>query len=495
MSELHVQLDVALSADRPEAERHAAVAVLADEPLEGPGRPDLLRAFRSFLADAGIDPELRARVRARILHAEPGPEPEYLAALTDALAQETDPDALELGHEHLRRIELDPARLAPLLLRLWFRFVPHFPREPLHGWLRDFHEWAPHVPEVRAALPRIAAIARADWLLDRAEESPDPSAVLPGVLEALAAREEGAACRGLDRAWRARALRRSDLARLFAKVLDCPGLDTMRARVFQLLEEGRAVDGDVVDRCLQSLSGSPHGSPTWEVRRFLQRAGGTCPDYRKQVIGAFTQGNHLRWCHAHGDPQDWPRVPGSGNDWEYSGWRLAHPGWPIADLFLDLEPWPEIGRILAGPIDPDVPARRTLAYVLLERLWRRPGEDWSRWCRRPLAAVDAVVRGLAGLLRNAAGRPALEPLLDRAILMFARQWRDYRERLDDRPAPSDLARAAAGAYLELLHRFDRFARTGEPEPAPFAGLDEDALRAAWPFGGERWSRLVEGSAP
>ena len=121
----------------------------------------------------------------------------------------------------------------------------------------------------------------------------------------------------------------------------------------------------MVDRCLRSLVDRPQDDATYEARQLLAGAGPQCPDYADRVRAVLTQRNYQRWCRAQCDPGAWGRVPASFNDWEYAGWRLTHPGWPVAHLWMDLEPWEDVTRVLA--------ARGVSAPVgdlTLDRRWR-----------------------------------------------------------------------------------------------------------------------------
>jgi hypothetical protein len=119
---------------------------------------------------------------------------------------------------------------------------------------------------------------------------------------------------------------------------------------------------------------------------------------------------------------------------------------------------------------PLVPAAETLQYFLLRRLWRATTTTLAR------------VSAMGQLIEDIQGVAGLEPLYDRALLVFRNHWRLLQM--------GELAEMAAEVYLDLCDLDREFAPDAERLPPLLEGLDIGHLEKTWRQGPERWALLA-----
>jgi hypothetical protein len=202
----------------------------------------------------------------------------------------------------------------------------------------------------------------------------------------------------------------------------------------------------------------------------MRGAGRLDEHYRHAVESAFSEENYTIFCRLAGAPEA-PPPPGSWEDWEEQGWWRVEEDWPIAGLFFELENAEElVNRRLRRVRSPLAPAAQTLHYFLLDRL------------RSATTTSVARVSAIGELIEQIAGAPGLEPLHDRALLVFRNHWRLL--------GMGELTALAAEVYLDLCDLQRRF-KPGEAADLPplLEGLDIEHLEKHWRQGPERWRLL------
>jgi hypothetical protein len=440
----------------------ALAVVVATIPITDENRAGVLRACRTVITDPFVEGGVKGIVTERLRSFAYRDEPELVACLLSVLERETHIDRVEELHDQLRRLQPDIDLIVPTLLKLFYRFLHDYPREPLHGWLRDFEDAAARLDDVRAQIPYIVRLTGATWILDSADAQARKEELLPAFMAAVEQDVFRGPQRLLDEAYESRTLRKSDLLAIFDRLLDWPGQEALVQHVFEIMRAAKLVTPEIVDRCLDALVAWPAGGASYEIQRFVEEAGPEVPGYRDHVIERFTQEAYTAYCLGHGSPTDIRDVPRTWHDWEWASWRIMHEGWPIAELFFALDTGPETRALLSTRPDPSVPAVRTIHYLVLTRWWRDGVV---------LDADDYLALGR--LLRATADVPAMRLLRERALCLFTRRWNEWIDHTRRGELPSDelLAMAAeADAELGRLHAIHRRDER-EPVPAPLRGID------------------------
>jgi hypothetical protein len=218
---------------------------------------------------------------------------------------------------------------------------------------------------------------------------------------------------------------------------------------------------------LATAPSSPLGAAALE---YMQTAGPQNEFYAMWVAREFNEENYAAFRRQGGEPEP-PPPPASWPDWEERGWWRVEEGWPIAELFFELETAEEeVNNRLRRLRSPLVPAAETLQYFLLHRLWRATTTTLAR-----VSAIGQLIEDIKGV-------PDLEPLYDRALLVFRNHWRLLQM--------GELAEIAAEVYLDLCDLEREFAPGAEKLPPLLDGLDLDHLEKNWRQGPERWALLA-----
>jgi hypothetical protein len=178
--------------------------------------------------------------------------------------------------------------------------------------------------------------------------------------------------------------------------------------------------------------------------------------YQQAVERAFSEENYTAFCRHRSAPEA-PQPPASWKDWEEQGWWRVEEDWPIAGLFFELETAEEgVNHRLRRLRSPLTPGAQTLQYFLLHRLRHDTKTSVER-----LSAIGQLIEQIAGA-------PGLEPLYDRALLVFRHHW----GLLD----MGELMALAAEVYLDLCRLVGTFT---PPDsfyfPPVLEGLDFDDL--------------------
>jgi hypothetical protein len=220
-------------------------------------------------------------------------------------------------------------------------------------------------------------------------------------------------------------------------------------------------------RVLATAPSSPLRTAALE---YMQTAGRQNEFYAMWVAREFNEQNYAAFRRQGGEPEP-PPPPVNWHDWEERGWWRVEEDWPIAEVFFALETAEEeVNNRLRRLRSPLVPAAETLQYFLLRRLWRATTTTVAR-----VSAIGQLIEDIQGVA-------GLEPLYDRALLVFRNHWRLLRM--------GELVEMAAEVYLDLCDLEREFAPDAERLPPLLEGLDIDHLEKNWRQGPERWALLA-----
>jgi hypothetical protein len=246
--------------------------------------------------------------------------------------------------------------------------------------------------------------------------------------------------------------------------------DCLLTQLLECLARRKVAPTEAVHFGAHVLATAPSSRLRAAALAYMQTAGPQNEFYAHWVAREFNEENYAAFCRQGGEPEP-PPPPSSWQDWEEHGWWRAPEDWPIAGLFFGLETAEaEVNQRLRRLHSPLVPAAQTLHYFLLHRLWR--------------ATTTTLVRvsAIGELIEDIQGVAGLEPLYDRALLVFRNHWR--------RLQMGELAELAAEVYLDLCDLQREFEPGTEKLPPLLEGLDIGHLEKSWRQGPERWALLA-----
>lgn len=242
------------------------------------------------------------------------------------------------------------------------------------------------------------------------------------------------------------------------------------AALLEAMKQRRLAPHEAARFAAGVLATEPHSALRDAALEFLRGAGRLDPHYSQAVEAAFSEENYTAFCRQGGAPEA-PPPPANWNEWEEQGWWRVAEDWPIAGLLFELENADEVvNRRLRRLRSPLTPGAQTLQYFLLHRLRHATTTSLER------------VSAIGELISATAGAPGLEPLYDRALLVFCRHWRLLEM--------GELTALAAEVYLDLCDLAGAFTPGQGFEPPPLLeGLDIEHLEKRWRQGPDRWALL------
>lgn len=222
------------------------------------------------------------------------------------------------------------------------------------------------------------------------------------------------------------------------------------------MERRKVAEREAVRFAAEVLATEPPSALRDAALEHLRGAGRRDPHYSQAVEAAFSEENYTASCRHRGAP-DAPPPPTDWKEWEEQGWWRVEEDWPIAELLFELETADEVvNRRLRRLRSPLTPGAQTLQYFLLHRLWHATTTSVER------------VSAIGELIKDTAGVAGLEPLYDRALLVFRHHWRLL--------GMGELMALAAEVYLDLCRLVGTFT---PPDsfyfPPVLEGLDFDDL--------------------
>jgi hypothetical protein len=251
---------------------------------------------------------------------------------------------------------------------------------------------------------------------------------------------------------------------------DSAARDCLLTHLFGCMGRRKIAPTKFVQFSARVLATAPSSLLRTAALEYMRTAGPQNEFYAMWVAREFNEQNYAAFCRQSGEPEA-PPPPASWHDWEEHGWWRVKEDWPIAGLFFGLETAEEeVNRRLRRLQSPLIPAAQTLEYFLLHRLWRARTTTLER-----VSAIGQLIEDIQGV-------PDLEPLYDRALLVFRNHWRLLQM--------GELTEMAAEVYLDLCDLEREFAPGGDKLPPLLEGLDIDHLEKSWRQGPERWALLA-----
>lgn len=246
-----------------------------------------------------------------------------------------------------------------------------------------------------------------------------------------------------------------DLTALALFLIRCQGegaaRDCLLACLLERMAERKIAHVKLVQLAAHTLAAAPPSPLQTAALDYMRTAGRQNEFYAMWVAREFSEDNYAAFCRRSGEPEA-PPPPADWSDWEEHGWWRVAQDWPIAGLFFELEnAEEEMNNRLRRLQNPLIPAAQTLQYFLLHRLWRATATTLARVC-----AIGQLIEQI----RNEAG---LEPLRDRALLVFRNHWRLL--------PMGELAEVAGEVYLDLCDLQRQFEPDSGRLPPLLEGLD------------------------
>jgi hypothetical protein len=227
--------------------------------------------------------------------------------------------------------------------------------------------------------------------------------------------------------------------------------DCLLTCLFECMTERKIAHVKLVQFGARVLAAAPPSPLQTAALEYMRTAGRQNEFCAMWVAREFSEDNYAAFCRRSGAPEA-PPPPANWREWEEHGWWRVEEDWPIAGLFFELEnAEEEVNNRLRRLQNPLIPAAQTLQYFLLHRLWRATATTLARVC------------AIGDLIREIRNVPGLEPLRDRALLVFRNHWRLL--------AMGELAEVAAEVYLDLCDLQREFEPDSGKLPPLLEGLD------------------------
>ncbi|MBW8683868.1 hypothetical protein [Chitinophaga rhizophila] len=449
----------------------------------------LLQLFREIMEGVYFPAHIKAQVTARLTTYSYSNSPDLKQSLGLMLEQAKDINEVAVIYKLLKTLEADINQLAPAMINVLYRHIAYYPQAPLDEWVQLFGKLAAQDAHIRAELPYIVALTKANWLLSETDKSDQTGAFLPAFKETLL-KKNGMqtfmeAERMLNDAWQNRTIKKAEVIALYQMLLSLPKADGILQRLLSIMQTGKLVTPELVQISLDYLLTPIDKDGAYMVRKYLESTGYLDLEYRSRVLALFTQ-EHFRRYRQHTMPGLHTRKRyNTLNDWEYSGWYNAYNEWPVAELVFAMEPGQIITELYATPpADNDIP-EATLQYLVLEHLFRKAQNTWARSIYGNVDALQAFLRQLSENIRVL---PEQNGLRDRMVYVFWKKWNDYVRILNGSPVPADLSTAAAEVYIAVCKVQQRLEPdfTGKKFPDILKGMNKDVVHQQWPWNNELW---------
>lgn len=375
------------------------------------------------------------------------------------------------------------------MINVLYRHIAFYPQAPLDEWVQTLGILSAQDATIRAELPYIVSLTKANWLLSETEKADQTGAFLPAFKETLL-KKNGMqtfmeAERMLNEAWQNRTIKKTEVIALYKMLLSLPKTDGILQRLLNIMQTGKLVTPELVQISLDYLLTSIDKDGTYMVRKYLESTGFMDLEYRDRVIALFTQDNFRRYMQHNLSTLHSKKRYSTINDWEYSGWYSAYNDWPIAELVFAMEPGQLITQLFStSPSASDAP-EATLQYLVLEHLFRKASNTWAKTVYSNAETLQAFLRQLADNIRIL---PETNGLRDRMVYLFWKKWNDYVRLMNGNPIPPELAHAAAEVYVAICKVQQRLEPdfSGKKFPDILKGMNKDIVQQQWPWNNELW---------
>ena len=452
-------------------------------------RQPLLQLFAEILEGAWYPASLKQQVISRLQTFAYTDDPDLKKNLGLMLEQAKDITELNRIYSLLKTLETDFSQLAPALLRSLYRHIAWYPQQPLDEWVQLLGKLADQHADIRAELPYLVSLTKANWLLKGADKADQTGAFLPAFRQTMQKRNGTQSFMEAERmladAWNNRTIKKSEVIELYNLLLRTPKSSGILQQLLSIMQQGKLVTPELVGISLDYILVSSDKDGIYQVRKYLEQTGFTEPEYRQKLLSIFTQAHYNRYMQFNMPEIHSKKRYTTLNDWEYSGWICPYPQWPVAALVFTIEPGDLITAIFNElPYDSPEPAA-TIAYLVLEQLFRNASGVWAKTIYKDITRFEQF---LTALHNGCQQLPAGNALADRMRYTFWKKWNDYERLLNGQPVPLHLADAAAEIYIGVCQVLKKLEPNfnGKQFPAILKGMNPAILQQQWPWDNALW---------
>lgn len=471
---------------------HYLKTQLINAALEVPVTPEnkdaLLQLFREVLESNWYPDQIRNAVIERLKTFSYTDSPDLKRSLGLLLEQSKDIRELAATYSLLKTLEVDFSELAPAITTSLYRHIAYYAQSPLDEWVQMLGKLAATDTAVRAQLPHIVSLTKANWLLSDTDKADQTGAFLPAFRQTMM-KKNGMqtfmeAERMLQDAWQNRTIKKAEVIELYKLLLSMPKPGGILHQLLQIMQTGKLVTPELVQLSLDYLQNASDKDAQYMVRKYLEGTGFIDPEYRAQLDHLFTAENYAKHIEFNMPTLHSKRRYATLNDWEYQGWGALYSQWPIAELVFALEPGDLIAQVFSDLSDTLKPAA-TLPYLVLEHLFRQSG---GKWARATYGNATQLASFLTLLYNNIRQLPERNELRDRMVYVFWKKWNDYARQATP---TQELAEAAAQVYIEVCKVVQRLepAFAGKQFPLVLNKMDKETVERQWPWSQEIWEQF------
>lgn len=452
-------------------------------------RPSLLHLFAGILEGAWYPDSLKQAVIARLQTFAYSDEPDLKKSLGLLLEQAKDINEVDRIYRLLKTLETDFSQLVPSLLRTLYRHIAWYPQQPLDEWVQLIGKLAEQHAEIRAELPYLVSLTKANWLLKGADKADQTGAFLPAFQQTLLKKSGSQtymeAQRLLTDAWNNRTIKKSEVVDLYKMLLRTPKSGALLQPLLTIMQQGKLVTPELVTASLDFILVSQDKNDIYLVRKYLEQVGFIDLEYRQRLTEIFTQAHYQRYMQFNMPEIHSKKRYTTLNDWEYSGWVCPYSQWPVAALVFAIEPGELIAQVFGQLPDDSPDPAATLPYLVLEHLFRNSNGVWAKAIYKDAGSFEQFLTLLYNGYRQLS---AQDPLGDRMLYVFWKKWNDYVQLLNGKPIPAALADAAAHIYTgvcQVVQRLDpNF--SGKQFPTVLKNMNTAIVQQHWPWSSQLW---------
>ncbi|WPQ64813.1 hypothetical protein SIO70_08020 [Chitinophaga sancti] len=465
------------------------INAVLEVPVTPANKEALLQLFREVLESNWYPDQTRNAVIERLKTFSYSDSPDLKRSLGLLLEQSKDIRELAATYTLLKTLEVDFSQIAPAITTSLYRHIAYYPQSPLDEWVQLLGKLAATDANVRAQLPHIVSLTKANWLLSDTDKSDQTGVFLPAFRQTMM-KKNGMqsfmeAERMLQDAWQNRTIRKAEVIELYKLLLSMPKPGGILHQLLQIMQTGKLVTSELVQISLDYLQNASDKDAQYMVRKYLEGTGFIEPEYRAQLNRLFTPENYAQHIKFSMPTLHSKRRYATLNDWEYQGWAALYSQWPIAELLFALEPEDLITQVFTNIPDSNSP-EATLPYVVLEHLFRQAGGKWARSIYSDPQKLQSFI---TLLYNNIQQLPEGNALRDRMVYLFWKKWNDYARQ---GTPTQELTVAAANVYIEVCKVVKRLepAFAGKQFPLVLSKMDKETVKQQWPWSPELWELLA-----
>jgi hypothetical protein len=449
----------------------------------------LLQLFREIIEGPYFPDTIKEQVSKRLGTFAYTNEPDLKKSLGLLLEQSSDIHEINTIYHLLKTLTTDMSELAPVLIQSLYRHIAYYPQEPLHEWVQLLGKLADQHASIRAELPYIISLTKANWLLSGTDKADQTGAFLPAFKQTIQ-KKNGTqtfmeAEHLLRDAWKNRTIKKAEVIALYKMLLSTPKSTAILQSLVSIMQEGKLVTPELVQLSLDYILHATDANDIYTIKKYLQSTGFIDLEYRERLLRIFTQENYRQYMRYNMPTIHSKTRYTTLNDWEYSGWTSQYGQWPLADLVFAIEPGDIIFKLFSELPSPEDAPEATLQYLVLEHLFRKSGEVWEKQIYNA-ASIGKFLELLYKTYHQLADGNALK---DRILLVFYKKWDNYVNSLNGTPIPPEMSKAAAEIYGGICKKVKELDSSfnGKQFPNVLKGMHKETFRQYWPFSEEIWS--------